>query len=64
VSWERSLSAKYLATQLLLRLNPKREAAVPIQRPPKAPAAPRMRFCAFGGENPPQQGETLWLRLP
>jgi hypothetical protein len=35
VNWERSLLAKHLATQLLLRLNPKREAAAPIEYPPK-----------------------------
>ena len=54
LSWERSLPP-HLATHLLLRLNPKREAAAPILCPPKAPAAPRLRFCAFGGEEPPQE---------
>jgi hypothetical protein len=63
VRWGHSRRARRLANQLLLPLNPKREAAAPIQCPPKAPAAPRLRFCAFGGEEPPQQGETLWPRL-
>jgi hypothetical protein len=48
---DHSRRARRLANHLLLRLNPKREAATPIQCPPKAPAAPRLRFCAFGVKN-------------
>ena len=50
MSLERSFRAKNLATQLLSCLNPKQGAAAPIQCLPKAPAAPRLRFRAFGGE--------------
>jgi len=62
---ERSFRAKDLATQLLLRLNPKREAAASIHRAPSPNRAcgPALKVLCIGGEEPPQQGETLWLRL-
>jgi hypothetical protein len=36
---------------------------VPGTAPPQTRLRPRLRFCAFGDEEPPQQGETLWLRF-
>ena len=53
--------AEHLATQLHLRLNPKRgAAALSTGRPPQnAPAAPRLRFYAVGGVGPPQKGRDI-----
>jgi hypothetical protein len=53
---ERSFRTKHLATQLLLRLNPKRGAAALARaRPLNGSCGPRLRLCEVGGNKLPKQ---------